>query len=144
MHPLYFANRSPKSVETFFTLIISKFWSYSLQWPIYVINSVDNTKLPCYTLPSTQHHSFFRNLTPSLKLIWPGSSRLKCQVACIIYWPTFSHAATWTRASKPPSGLSTFPEAISFSIASCKYVHVYCSLYLINNCFISMHNDFAR
>ena len=31
----------------------------SLRWPIYDINSVDNTKLPCYTLPPTQHHSFF-------------------------------------------------------------------------------------
>ena len=31
---------------------------------IYVINSVVNTKLPCYTLPPTQHHSFFRNLPP--------------------------------------------------------------------------------
>ena len=28
----------------------------------YVINSVDNTKLPCYTLPLMQHQSFFRNL----------------------------------------------------------------------------------
>ena len=34
----------------------------SLQWPIYFINSNDNTKLPSYTLPPTQHHSFFRNL----------------------------------------------------------------------------------
>ena len=34
----------------------------SLRWPIYVINSVDDAKLPCYTLPSTQYHSFFRNL----------------------------------------------------------------------------------
>ena len=34
----------------------------SLRWPIYDINSVDNTKLPCYTLTPTQHHSFFRNL----------------------------------------------------------------------------------
>ena len=24
----------------------------SLQWPIYFINLVDNTKLPCYTLPT--------------------------------------------------------------------------------------------
>ena len=40
----------------------------SLQWPIYVINSVDNSKLPCYTLPPTQHHSFFRNLPPLI--IW--------------------------------------------------------------------------
>ena len=36
----------------------------SLWWPIYVINSIDNTKLPCCTLPPTQHHSFFRNLPP--------------------------------------------------------------------------------
>ena len=30
-----------------------------------IINSVENTLLSCYTLPPTQHHSFFRNL-PSL------------------------------------------------------------------------------
>ena len=36
----------------------------SLRWPIYAINSVDNTQLPCYTLPPTQHHSFFGNLPP--------------------------------------------------------------------------------
>ena len=35
-----------------------------LQRPIYVINSVDNTKLPCYTPPLMQHLSFFRNLPP--------------------------------------------------------------------------------
>ena len=34
----------------------------SIQWPIYIINSVNNTKLPCYALPLMQHHSFFRNL----------------------------------------------------------------------------------
>ena len=34
----------------------------SLWWPIYVINSVDDTstKLPCYTHLPMQHHSFFR------------------------------------------------------------------------------------
>ena len=31
---------------------------------IYVINSVNNTNLPCYTLSMMQHHSFFRNLPP--------------------------------------------------------------------------------
>ena len=36
----------------------------SLRWTIYVINLVENTKLPCYTLPPTQHHCFFRNLPP--------------------------------------------------------------------------------
>ena len=30
----------------------------TLLWVIYVIDSVDNTKLPCYTLAPTQHHSF--------------------------------------------------------------------------------------
>ena len=34
----------------------------SLLRPTYVIDRVDNTGLPCYTLPTTQHHSFFRNL----------------------------------------------------------------------------------
>ena len=32
------------------------------RWPIYVIDSSDDTKLPCYTLPPTQHHSSLRNL----------------------------------------------------------------------------------
>ena len=31
---------------------------------IYVINSDDNTKLPCYTLPLMQHQSLFGNLPP--------------------------------------------------------------------------------
>ena len=36
------------------------------QTPLYGghFNLVDNSKLPCYTLPPTQHHSFFRNLPP--------------------------------------------------------------------------------
>ena len=33
----------------------------SIQWPFYVINTVDNTKLPFYTLLPMQHHGFFRN-----------------------------------------------------------------------------------
>ena len=37
----------------------------SLRRPIYVVNSADNTELPRYTLPVTQHFSFFRNLPPS-------------------------------------------------------------------------------
>ena len=36
----------------------------SLWWPIYIINSVDNTELPCFTLPQTQYHNFFRNFPP--------------------------------------------------------------------------------
>ena len=31
---------------------------------IYIINSVNKTKLSCYTLPLSQNHSFFRNLPP--------------------------------------------------------------------------------
>ena len=36
------------------------------QTPLYGghFNLVDNSKLPCYTLPPTQHNSFFRNLPP--------------------------------------------------------------------------------
>ena len=40
------------------------FISNSLRWPSYVINWVDNSKLPCYTIPPTQHHSLFRSLPP--------------------------------------------------------------------------------
>ena len=29
-----------------------------------VINSVDNTELPCYALPPTLHHTFIQKLTP--------------------------------------------------------------------------------
>ena len=32
----------------------------SLRWLIYPINSVYNTKLPCYTLPPTQPNSYLR------------------------------------------------------------------------------------
>ena len=38
------------------TTLKSQLWN-SLQWPIYIINSIDNTKVPCYT----QQH-----VTPSL------------------------------------------------------------------------------
>ena len=31
--------------------------------------NLNNSKSPCYTLPPTQHHSFFRNLPPLLKII---------------------------------------------------------------------------
>ena len=37
-------------------------------WPVHIINSVDETKLSCNT-PTTQHHSFFRNLPPLLESI---------------------------------------------------------------------------
>ena len=31
-------------------------------WPIYIINSIDKTKVPRYTLPLKQHNSYFGNL----------------------------------------------------------------------------------
>ena len=45
----------------------------SLRWTIYVINLVENTKLPCYTLPPKQHHCFFRNLPP-LSIMSPSAN----------------------------------------------------------------------
>ena len=36
----------------------------SLRWPIYIINSVDETKLSCYTPRTTEHHNFFGSLPP--------------------------------------------------------------------------------
>ena len=42
-------------------------------------NSVDKTKLSCYTLPLTQHHSFFRNSLPLIiKPSWRTPSLLSC------------------------------------------------------------------
>ena len=49
----------------------------ALRWPIYVINSVANGKLPCCFLPPTQHHSFFRNLPPSFVKIKVKQSSCK-------------------------------------------------------------------
>ena len=48
----------------------SQLWN-SLRWPIYVVNLVDSAKLPfyMYTLPPTQHHSFFRILAPLFILL---------------------------------------------------------------------------
>ena len=51
-----------RSVEGL-TLEMSVFFN-SLRCPIYVINSVDNTKLLCYTHPPRQHHSFFFRYLP--------------------------------------------------------------------------------
>ena len=34
------------------------------QQPSYVLNSIDYTRLPYYTIPPTQHYSFFGNLPP--------------------------------------------------------------------------------
>ena len=51
----------------------------------YVINSVDNTKLPCYTLPPTKQHSFFRNLPPLLvqdDIEFPSSIYLSLRADC--------------------------------------------------------------
>ena len=53
--------------QIYFCVRRANTWNVSfetLQRPIYFINSVDNTKLPHYTLPPMQHHNFFRKLTP--------------------------------------------------------------------------------
>ena len=55
-----FSNHSEKGL----TVALKHQLLNSLWWPIHVINTDDNTKLPCYTLPPTQHHNFFRNLPP--------------------------------------------------------------------------------
>ena len=41
----------------------------SLRWPIYIINSVDETKLSGYTPLPTYHYSFFKSLPPSFLLV---------------------------------------------------------------------------
>ena len=38
----------------------SQLWMF-LRWPIYLINSVDESKFSCFTSQPTQHHSFLRN-----------------------------------------------------------------------------------
>ena len=52
-------------------------------------NSFDNTKLPCYTLPPTHHHSFFRNLFPFF-----------------IYFPLTPAKPMWRRRSSVGGGES--------------------------------------
>ena len=42
----------------------------SSRWPIYIINSVDKTKLACYTSPPTQYNSFIKNLAALRHLNW--------------------------------------------------------------------------
>ena len=50
----------------------------SIRWPSYIINSVDKSKLSCYTPPPTQHHRFFSKFPPfwikislvSSKMVW--------------------------------------------------------------------------
>ena len=44
-----------------------------------LINSVDNTKLSWYTLPSRQHHSFFRKLPLLFIYNYQKSTRIKKQ-----------------------------------------------------------------
>ena len=53
-------NVSPSSIA----LRRANAWNVS-EWPIWVINSVENIKLPRYIIPPTQHHSFFSHL-PSI------------------------------------------------------------------------------
>ena len=40
----------------------------------FIINSVDNTKLPCYTVPPMQPHSFFKNFPALFILLSPTTT----------------------------------------------------------------------
>ena len=73
IHKLFAEVQLLEKYRTFFKKKITKHThtnKKSSRWPIYVINSVDNTKLPSYTLLPTQHHSFFRNLPPWYPKHW--------------------------------------------------------------------------
>ena len=89
------------------------------QWPIYIINSVNNTKfIPCYTLPLTQHHSFFRNLPPlpaqqsstqheqekkNFSVLISFSKYCHCSCIRILFYPFFAclTADNWLVGSLP-------------------------------------------
>ena len=47
----------------------------------YVIDPLDNTKLPYYTLPPTQHHSFFKNLSSLSKVTRATSLKIGASYA---------------------------------------------------------------
>ena len=64
---------------------------HSLGWPIYVINSVDNTKLPCYTLPCTDALPQFL-----LKIALFIHSQVSCS------WGKLN---TWTQQLKSAKGI---------------------------------------
>ena len=63
----------------------------SLRWPIYIITSVDNTKLPCYTLSPTQQQ-FHWKLTPFIQVKNDEVSILECR-------SSVHHTRNYTRAS---------------------------------------------
>ena len=63
------------------TFLCHSLWQRANTWSImfenlqggqfnYIINSVDSTKLPCYTLPQTQHDGFLRNLPPFIHIFY--------------------------------------------------------------------------
>ena len=63
------------------TFLCHSLWQRANTWSImfenlqggqfnYIINSVDSTKLPCYTLPQTQHHGFLRNLPSFIHIFY--------------------------------------------------------------------------
>ena len=63
----FICNISPLSICSDLGLMLGMSALKLFMMANYVINSVDNNKLPCYTLPPTQHHSFFRDLFPFFK-----------------------------------------------------------------------------
>ena len=64
-------------------------WNSS-RWPVYVINSVDKSKLPCYILPPTRYHSFFRNLPPLFIQLTCWTNKLA--IRSLASFPLTNHA----------------------------------------------------
>ena len=69
----------------------------SLKGPIYIFSSVDNTKLPCYTLPPMQHHNFFRNLPPLFNNKYPSQD-----VQQFILWENSLWTISYTNKNFTP------------------------------------------
>ena len=82
----------------------------SFRWPIYIINSNDNSKLPCYTLPPTQHHSFFRNShplcnTPTWCICWRTNLNQLCIKRGKLAFPKDSSTSFRTKPNAAASGM---------------------------------------
>ena len=61
-HVKWFYGHSEHTYYLNYFIIQELAFFQGIQWPSYIINLVDNIKLPCYTLSLMQHHSFFRKL----------------------------------------------------------------------------------
>ena len=61
----------------------------SSRWTIYIIDSVNETKLSCYTPPPTQQHRFFRSLPLFLFHSNPITTCLQSYLPCPNTFSTF-------------------------------------------------------